>query len=459
MKRVYFIGIGGIGMSNLARYFKHEACQVAGYDRTRTPLCATLEAEGIDIHYEDNVNLIPEAFRQVEDTLVVRTPAVPLTHSELQFFTQQGFPVMKRAEVLGEISKDKRALCVAGTHGKTTTSTLLAHLLRHSPVDCNAFLGGISKNYQTNLLLSDKSDFAVIEADEYDRSFHHLRPYMAIITSVDPDHLDIYGTHEAYLESFAHFTELIQKGGALVKKAGLALKERCAEGVSVYTYAGSAATAQEKEQADFYADKVRIEKGRLFFDFHYPQGCIEKMELGLPMMIHVENAVAAMAVAHLNGVSDQDLRQALACFQGNQRRFDYQVRRDDFVYIDDYAHHPDELRASIASLKALYADKKITGVFQPHLYSRTRDFAKEFAQVLSTLDEVILLDIYPAREEPIPGVSSQLIFDAITCENKQMATLQNLCNVLAEKDLEVLVTLGAGDIDKLVPQLKEIYSR
>ncbi len=458
MKNVYFIGIGGIGMSNLARYFRHEGCEVAGYDRTRTPLCERLEAEGIAIHYEDNVALIPEAFRQKENTLVVRTPAVPLTHGELQYFEKQGFSIMKRAAVLGEISKDKRALCVAGTHGKTTTSTMLAHLLRHSPVDCNAFLGGISKNYQTNLLLSENSDFAVIEADEYDRSFHHLRPYMAIITSVDPDHLDIYGTHEAYLESFAHFTELIQEGGCLLKKAGLALKERTAPSVKVYTYAGPYATETEKAESDFYADKVTISQGRLYFDFHYPQGCIEQMELGLPMMIHVENAVAAMAVAHLSGVSDDDLRAALACFQGNQRRFDYQIRRDDFVYIDDYAHHPDELKASISSLKALYAGKKITGVFQPHLYSRTRDFAKEFAEVLSQLDEVVLLDIYPAREEAIPGVSSALIYDAITCPKKQMATLQNLCDVLAGKDMEVLVTLGAGDIDKLVPRLREMFS-
>lgn len=459
MKKVYFIGIGGIGMSNLARYFKHEAYQVAGYDRTRTPLCIQLEAEGIDIHYEDNVNLIPQDFLQKEDTLVVRTPAVPLTHSELQYFEQEGFQIMKRAAVLGEISKDKRALCVAGTHGKTTTSTLLAHLLRQSPIDCNAFLGGISKNYQNNLLLSPKSDFAVIEADEYDRSFHHLRPYMAIITSVDPDHLDIYGTHEAYLESFAHFTSLIQEGGALVKKIGMPLKARCQPSVRVYQYAGPNASAAEKAEADFYADSPRFVDGRLYFDFHYPQGCIEQIELGLPMMIHVENAVAAMALAHLNGVSDQDLRAALACFQGNQRRFDYQIRRDDFVYIDDYAHHPDELKASISSLKALYADKKITGVFQPHLYSRTRDFAKEFAAVLSCLDEVILLDIYPAREEPIPGISSEMIFKDITCPNKEMASLDTLCKLLEDKKLEVLVTLGAGDIDKLVPQIKNMFDR
>lgn len=459
MKRVYFIGIGGIGMSNLARYFRSEGLQVAGYDRTRSPLCEHLESEGIDIHYTDDVALIPTAFLQVEDTLVVRTPAVPHTHSEWQYFETHGYNIMKRAAVLGEISKDKRALCVSGTHGKTTTSTLLAHLLRQSPIDCNAFLGGISKNYDTNLLLSTKSDYAVIEADEYDRSFHFLRPYMAIVTSVDADHLDIYGTHEAYIESFEHFTSLIQPGGCLVKKVGLPLHEACDPTVKVYTYAGPKANEAERHSADFHSESAHFENGRLYFDFHYPGGCIEHMELGLPMMIHVENAVAAMAVAHLCGVSNEDLRRGLACFQGNQRRFDFQIRRDDFVYLDDYAHHPDELKASIASIKALYDDRKITGIFQPHLYTRTRDFATEFAQALSQLDEVILLDIYPAREEPIPGVTSELIFKQISCPQKSMATLQNLCEVLRGKRLEVLVTLGAGNIDTLVPKIKEMFSK
>ena len=442
-------------MSNLARYFRHEQLPVAGYDRTPSDLTRRLEAEGIAVHYEDSVDLIPEAFRDPATTLVVRTPAVPLTHSELRYFEEHGFTLMKRAAVLGEISKDKRALCVSGTHGKTTTSTLLAHLLRQSGVDCNAFLGGISRNYDTNLLLSDKSDFAVIEADEFDRSFHHLRPYMAIVTAVDADHLDIYGTHEAYLESFAHFTELVRPDGCLVMKQGLALAPRLPQGARLYTYATESMPGYE--DADFRADHIHYQADRLFFTFHYPGGEVADMELGVPMLIHVENATAAMALAHLCGVSDEALRQALATFRGNQRRFDFQVRRPGFVYIDDYAHHPDELKASIASVRALYPGKKITGVFQPHLYTRTRDFAAEFAQALSALDKVVLLDIYPAREEPIPGVTSQIIYDRLTCPERTMATLDNLVQTLDLDRPEVLVTLGAGNIDRLVPVLREHF--
>lgn len=456
IKQVYFIGIGGIGMSNLARYYNAKGRAVAGYDRTPSVVTDALEKEGIRVHFTDDAELIPEAFRDAATTLVVRTPAVPLEHSELQYFQQHGFKVLKRAELLGEISKDERALCVSGTHGKTTTSTLLAHLLRSSGVDCNAFLGGISKNYDTNLLLSDKSDLAVIEADEYDRSFHHLHPYMAIVTAVDADHLDIYGTHEAYIESFAHFTELIQKGGALVMKQGLALKPRLQEGVACYTYAAST-TCLNASEADFYSDNVEVRDGRIFLDFHYPTGTVKALELGVPMMIHVENATAAMAIAHLNGVSDEALREGLGSFQGNWRRFDYQVRRDDFVYIDDYAHHPDELRASITSIKSLYPGKKVTGVFQPHLYTRTRDFADDFAAALSLLDEVILLDIYPAREMPIQGVTSKLIFDKLTVKEKSMATLDNVVDILKSKNLQVLVTLGAGNIDRIVPVLKTSF--
>ncbi len=457
IKRVYFIGIGGIGMSNLARYYRHENLPVAGYDRTPSDLTLALEKEGVSIHYEDSAELIPEAFRDPETTLVVRTPAVPMEHPELVYFSQNGFTIMKRAEVLGEISKDKRALCVSGTHGKTTTSTLLAHLLRQSSVDCNAFLGGISKNYQTNLLLSEKSDLAVIEADEFDRSFHHLRPYMAVVTATDADHLDIYGTHEAYLESFAHFTSLIRPDGCLIVKKGLALKPRPAAGVKVYTYASP--LQDNPSEADFYADNVKVEQGRLFYDFHYPEGCIRGIELGVPMMIHVENSVAAMALAHLNGVSDDELRRGLASFQGNWRRFDIQVRRDDFVYIDDYAHHPDELKASIASVKALFPDKRITGIFQPHLYTRTRDFADQFAAVLSQLDDIILLDIYPAREQPIPGVTSQMLLDRITSSRKTLCQADKVLEELDSHQMDVLLTLGAGNIDRLVPQLRQKYSK
>ena len=456
IKQVYFIGIGGIGMSNLARYYRSRSLMVAGYDRTETELTRQLVKEGMEIHYRDAVEAIPEAFKERNTTLVVRTPAVPETHAELQFFHSAGFRIVKRAEVLGEISRELDALCVAGTHGKTTTSTLLAHLLRQSSLDCNAFLGGIALNYGTNLLLSEKSRLMVAEADEYDRSFHQLSPWMAAITSVDPDHLDIYHSHEAYLEAFAHFTSLIRPGGVLLMKQALVLQPILVEGVRQYTYA----TEQMPygRSADFYAENIVIEEGRLYFDFNYPGGRIKKMELGLPIMIHVENALAAMGLAYLSGVSPGELRAALVSFKGNQRRFDFQIRRDDFVYIDDYAHHPDELKASIRSLKALYPGKELTGIFQPHLYSRTRDFAGEFAKALSGLDYVYLLDIYPAREEAIPRVDSRLIFDKLTSRGKILCSMDEILSLLDRKKPEVLVTLGAGNIDRLVPLLKEKYS-
>jgi len=446
----YFIGIGGIGMSNLARYFKIKGKTVAGYDKTRTVLTQELENEGILIHYEDTPDAIPAEFLDKSATLVVRTPAVPDDLGELRLFVEKGFKIRKRAEVLGIISGQSRGLCIAGTHGKTTTSMLTAHLLRQSQVDCNAFLGGISNNYDTNLLLSNKSDLTVIEADEYDRSFHHLSPWMAVITSVDPDHLDIYGTHEAYLESFAHFSELIRTGGCLVIKKGLPLKYRLRQDVQAFTYSVT-------EEADYYATNIRYEPGRLFFDYHKPDGNILNMELGVPVRVNVENAVAAMAIAHLNGVTDKELMEGLASFKGTRRRFDFQVKRDDFVYIDDYAHHPEELRASIQSIKALYPGKKLTGIFQPHLYSRTNDFADEFAEVLSQLDDLILLDIYPARELPIPGVTSDLILKKVTLASKTVTSLEKVFDVLDQKQPEVLVTLGAGNIDTLVPLLKKRY--
>jgi len=447
---IYFIGIGGIGMSNLARYFKTKGKVVAGYDRTKSDLTEELESEGVAVHYEDDVAAIPIDFLNTESTLVVRTPAVPDSHSELRFFRKNGYKMLKRAQVLGEVSSNSRSLCIAGTHGKTTTTTLTAHLLKQSKIDCSAFLGGISNNYETNLLLSDSSDLTVIEADEYDRSFHQLTPYMAIITSVDPDHLDIYKTHAEYLESFAHFTELIRPDGCLVIKKGLPLKYRLKTGVKVYTYS-------VVDKADFYAENIRYNSGRLFFDFFKPDGVIRNMELGVPIEVNVENAVAAMAVAHLNGVSDEELLAALAGFKGIRRRFDFQIRRDDFVYIDDYAHHPEELRASISSIKALYPNNKITGIFQPHLYSRTQDFADEFASVLSELDDLILLDIYPARELPIPGVTSEMILEKVTIKSKIVTTLEKVFEVLDTKKPEILVTLGAGSIDTLVPLLKRRY--
>ncbi len=446
---IYFLGIGGIGMSAIARYFMAKGFGVAGYDRTRSRLCEELEAEGIAIHYTDDVAQIAPEFLQKESTLVVYTPAIPAEHTEFCYFKEQGFKIQKRAQVLGEIMRVERGLCVAGTHGKTTTSTMLAHLLKQSHVDCNAFLGGISKNYTNNLLLSDKSDFVVIEADEFDRSFHHLTPYMAVVTAVDADHLDIYGTYEAYLESFAHFTSLIAEGGCLIMKKGIALQPRLGKNVKLYTYSST-------DEADFYAKNIRIGNGTIVFDFVTPTETIADVELGVPVLVNVENSVAAMAIAWLNGVTADELRSAMASFAGIRRRFETWLKTDSLTIIDDYAHHPAELEASIKSVKALYADKKVLGVFQPHLYSRTRDFYKEFAAALSYLDEVVLLDIYPARELPIEGVTSQIIFDEIANENKTLITKKELLDCLKSKRFDVLLTVGAGDIDTYLPQIVEM---
>ena len=446
-KNIYFLGIGGIGMSAIARYFAAKGYAVAGYDRTRSRLCEELEAEGIAIHYTDDVAQIAPEFLHNESTLVVYTPAIPAEHSEFVYFRQHGFTIEKRAQVLGEITRVERGLCVAGTHGKTTTSTMLAHLLKQSHVDCNAFLGGIAKNYTSNLMLSDTSDLVVIEADEFDRSFHHLTPYMAVVTAVDADHLDIYGTHDAYLESFAHFTSLIVEGGCLIMKKGIALQPRLGNGVKLYTYSAT-------EQADFYAENVRIGNGTIVFDFVTPTETIADIELGVPVQVNIENGVAAMAVAWLNGVSADELRSGMRSFAGIRRRFEIWLKTDRLTIIDDYAHHPAELEASIKSVKALYADKKVLGVFQPHLYTRTRDFYQEFAAALSHLDEAMLVELYPAREEPIAGISSQTIYDEITCP-KTLTTKAELINVLKTKHFDVLLTLGAGDLDAMLPQIVE----
>lgn len=446
-KNIYFLGIGGIGMSAIARYFAAKGYAVAGYDRTRSRLCEELEAEGIAIHYTDDVAQIAPEFLQKESALVVYTPAIPAEHSEFVYFRQHGFTIEKRAQVLGEITRVERGLCVAGTHGKTTTSTMLAHLLKQSHVDCNAFLGGIAKNYTSNLMLSDTSDLVVIEADEFDRSFHHLTPYMAVVTAVDADHLDIYGTHEAYLESFAHFTSLIVEGGCLIMKKGIALQPRLGNGVKLYTYSAT-------ERADFYAENVRIGNGTIVFDFVTPTETIADIELGVPVQVNIENGVAAMAVAWLNGVSADELRSGMRSFAGIRRRFETWLKTDRLTIIDDYAHHPAELEASIKSVKALYADKKVLGVFQPHLYTRTRDFYREFAAALSHLDEAMLVELYPAREEPIAGISSQTIYDEITCP-KTLTTKAELINVLKTKQFDVLLTVGAGDIDAMLPQIVE----
>ncbi len=451
---VYFVGAGGIGMSALARYFEAKGKLVAGYDKTPSALTEKLIEEGIQIHFSDDVDLIPDACKQLDSTLVVYTPAIPETHAELNYFRKNGFTIMKRAQVLGEITRSARGLCVAGTHGKTTTSSMAAHLLKQSSVDCNAFLGGILKNYNSNLMLSDKSDLTVIEADEFDRSFHWLNPYMAVITAVDPDHLDIYGTAEAYRESFEHFTSLIRPDGCLILKKGLSLDLRLPEGARLYTYSAS-------EEADFYAKNIRIGNGEIFFDFVGPDVCIEDVQLGVPVKVNVENGVAAMALAWLNGVSAEEIKHGMASFRGPVRRFDFHLKKDNIVLLDDYAHHPAELKASILSVKELYQGKKVTGIFQPHLYTRTRDFASDFAASLSLLDELILLDIYPAREEPIPGVTSQIIFDKVTIPNKKMILKEELLDLVKKEaaSYEVVLMVGAGNIDRLIEPVKQILEK
>ena len=450
-KFIYFIGIGGIGMSNLARYFMLQGKSVAGYDRMETPLTKALVAEGAQVHYEDYVRLVPAEFLDKEKTLVVYTPAVPASHSELQYFRQNGFTVMKRAQLLGEVTKTSDAVCVAGTHGKTTVSSMTAHLLRQSGVDCNAFLGGILKNYGTNLLLSHKSNITVAEADEYDRSFHWLQPWIAVITSADPDHLDIYGTPEAYRESFEHFTSLIRKNGYLILKEGVSLTPRTDATVKTFTYSES--------EGDFHAENIRIGNGEITFDFVSPNSRITCIQLGVPVKVNIENAVAAIAAAVLSGVNPDEVRAAMKTFGGAKRRFDFQLKTPNLVFIDDYAHHPQELTASIRSIRQLYPDRKVTGVFQPHLYTRTRDFADDFAQSLSLLDDVILLDIYPAREEPIPGITSGVIFDRITSKEKVLLKKAELLDFLENKELDVLVTLGAGDIEHLLPAIKQLLEK
>ena len=453
-------------MSALIRYFLSRGKQVAGYDKTPSDLTAQLNREGAVIHYEDNTSLIPDAFKDPAQTLVVYTPAVPESHTELTYFRQNGFEVMKRARVLGEITNCSRGLCIAGTHGKTTTSSMLAHLLKQSHVDCNAFLGGILKNYGSNLMLPDKSDLTVIEADEFDRSFHWLTPYMAVITAADPDHLDIYGTAEAYRESFEHFTSLIRPDGCLVMKKGIDVAPRLKEGVKLYTYTGaedlSTVNCQlSTDKPDFYAENVRIGNGEIWFDFVGPDIRIADIQLGVPVKVNIENGVAAIALAWMNGATPEEIKKGMASFGGPKRRFDFHLKKDNIVLIDDYAHHPAELAASIRSVKELYAGRKVTGIFQPHLYTRTRDFAPDFAASLSLLDELILLDIYPAREEPIPGVTSEIIFDAVTISAKKLIRKSELFD-LVEKEadtFEVVLMVGAGDIDRLIEPVKQILDK
>lgn len=449
IKSVYFIGAGGIGMSALVRYFLSKGKIVAGYDRTPSELTEKLIEEGADIHYEENVTLIPEECRKKESTLIVFTPAIPETHKELQYFRNNGFEILKRAQVLGMLTRTEKGLCVAGTHGKTTTSSMAAHLLHQSHVGCNAFLGGISKNYKTNLLLSATSEYVVIEADEFDRSFHQLTPYATVITAVDSDHLDIYGTREAYLESFNKYTSLIVPGGYLIAKKGIELSPRVQENVKVYTYG--------IKEGDFRAENIRIGNGEIIFDYISPFGDIKDIQLGVPVYVNIENGVAAMALAQIAGVTNEEIKKAMPTFGGVDRRFDFKIKENNLVFLSDYAHHPAEIKQSILSVKALYPGKKVTVIFQPHLYTRTRDFYKEFASSLSLADEVILLDIYPARELPIEGVTSRLIYDNLA--NTAAATMcskEELLSLIAEKNIEILIALGAGDIDNMVPQICNI---
>jgi UDP-N-acetylmuramate--alanine ligase len=451
--KVYFVGIGGIGMSALARYFNSLGKKVAGYDRSETPLTKELTGEGILIHYTDDISCIPLTFRDAMDTLVVYTPAVPVDHTELHFFHEKGFPVKKRAEVLGTISRSKNVLAIAGTHGKTTTSTMVAHLLKSSALDCNAFLGGISLNYQSNLLLSEKSSYVVVEADEYDRSFLQLNPKAAIITSMDADHLDIYGSYAEYQKAFVQFVSQIHPEGFLVVKKGLNIENKVS-GLKVYTY------SLDDRDADFYAQDISIKDGFYHYNLVTPKGEIKDITLGFPGLLNVENSIAAMAMAFLLNAGETAIRSAMASFRGVKRRFEYHIKNENLIFIDDYGHHPEELRFTIESVKEMFPGKKVTGIFQPHLYSRTNDFADDFAKSLSLLDELILLEIYPAREKPIPGVTSEMILQKVTTEKKHLCNKNNLVEFLSTLPLpQVILTMGAGDIDSLVEPVKEILMK
>jgi len=448
IKAVYFVGAGGIGMSALVRYFIHRGLIVAGYDKTPSDLTRRLEKEGALIHYEENVDLIPHACKDKEHCLVVYTPAIPAEHQELCYFRENGFEIQKRAQVLGTLTRQMKGLCVAGTHGKTTTSSMCAHIMHQSHLDCNAFLGGITKNYGTNYIVSD-SEYVVIEADEFDRSFHWLSPWMTVITSTDPDHLDIYGTKEAYLESFRHYTELIQPGGALIIHRGLEMKEHLQDGVKRYDYA--------LNEGDFHAENIKIENGEITFDFISPIENVLNVQLGQPIPINIENGIAAMAMAQLNGCTAEELRYGMQTYGGVDRRFDFKIKTDKLVFLSDYAHHPKEIYQSARSIRELYKDRHITAIFQPHLYTRTRDFYQDFADALSQLDEVILTEIYPARELPIEGVTSQLIYDRLAPGvKKQLINKDDVLSFIKSRSFDVLIVLGAGDLDNQVPQMAKI---
>lgn len=449
IKAVYFVGAGGIGMSAIARYFIRKGVVVAGYDKTPSELTKQLEREGALLHYEENVDEIPHACRDPKQCLVIYTPAIPAEHKELQYFRTNGFTVEKRAQVLGTLTRTHKGLCVAGTHGKTSTSTMCAHIMHQGHIDCNAFLGGISKNYSTNYIISAESDYVVIEADEFDRSFHWLRPWMSVITATDPDHLDIYGTKEAYLESFRHYTTLIQPGGALIIHRGLEMHADVQPGVKVYEYS--------RTEGDFHAENIRIDNGTITFDFVSPIENVKDVELGQPVPINIDNGIAAMAMAQLAGCTAEELKYGMKTYRGVDRRFDFKINDSRHVLLSDYAHHPKEIYQSAKSIRELYKGRHITAIFQPHLYTRTRDFYRDFADALSLLDEVILTEIYPAREQPIEGVTSQLIYDNLRPGiKKSIIRKDDVLDLVKQRDFDVLVILGAGDLDNYMPQITKI---
>lgn len=445
-RNIYFIGIGGIGMSAIARYYKFKGCNVSGYDKTPSELTEELIAEGIGVHYEDNTDFIP---KDVENTLVVYTPAIPHDLKELLYVQEHGYTLLKRSKTLGEIAKGQRCLAVAGTHGKTTTSTLLAHIFTDSKVGCSAFLGGISKNYDTNLLVSHNPTI-VAEADEFDRSFLQLFPEIAVITAMDADHLDIYGDLKHVHEAFQAFAG--QVSGTVITKLGLDITPN-------HTKARIMRYSYNDPRADFFADNLRKDEcGYFTFNLKYPDGVIKDCHVGVPGWVNVENAVAASAIALVYGIDPEAIRHALGTFLGVKRRFDIHVNRPGCAYIDDYAHHPNEISTAISSMRDIFPGRRLTAIFQPHLYTRTRDFADEFAKALSAVDKLILLDIYPAREEPIPGVSSRLIFDKVTAPEKVLLKKEMLMKYLEDEKIDTLITFGAGNIDRFIPQITEMLS-
>lgn len=452
--RLYFVGAGGIGMANLVRYFLRNGAEIAGYDRTATALTDKLIEEGASLVFDDDETLIPESFRDPEKTLVVYTPAVSEDNRILSYFRRGGFEIIKRAALLGKITRQSKAICVAGSHGKTTTSSMIAHILSRTPQGCNAFLGGILRNTNSNLMLSQQSPYSVIEADEYDRSFHHLSPFVAVVTSVDPDHLDIYGDEEGYLEGFAHFTSLIRPGGELIVHTGLKLHPRLASGVGMTTYSGGA-------DGDWHTENVRYSTGKVTYDIVGPDGIeIRDISPVLPIEINIDNGVAAAAAAYKAGATPDEIRSGLETFLGAERRFQIYLNGltnpDGHVLIDDYAHSPNEVKASIESVRRLYPDRHLSVIFQPHLYTRTRDFAPEFAEALSAADRVIMPEIYPARELPIEGVDSMLILNSVKSGEKIYCERKNLLNLIKNSNFDVLMTLGAADINVLVPEIEEI---